>query len=543
MDFECESGNCGSTSFRVGDDGYTYCSEGHRQLSRGTQFAEENEGAPQFGRKARRLGEEEEAIDTALTGKRAFEHYLLCFQLVLWKQVHWLISVKSFPVEFETMVRDLWALRLQTLQSRATYESESEAEHSSQLWSSQSEAEATDASTKRKSRRSKIDAIPQLVDAVSLCYIGSLLLRLPVAVNDYHQWIASGDLIYYRAVTTLSPSMKLRLPFNFSQALDPQNILKASSLHKAVIDNITAYSSSFGMRVPPLNHILLLYRWMGDLALPLEVYAAVLRIAKLIDVHFDYEVEGQRRPARFLVLRLAEAKLMSLIVVATKLLFPMDGGKRYPRKPTELAALAMDWSIWTSSREQHEQSEKDTQRLGYEDALRISESDVLEMSDDKLDDYMDWYGSTFAVEHVREHGRASKEAEFRRAMFRYFPIDRAPGETEQEAREEQVSDDLTRLRGDRIKEVQSALKPLRVRQDGDTMRDGEVIQRPGSHYKRFRSVNELSGYAEEFYKEAAKVSGLGLDSLVRAVFTMEKRIEDLEAKARKADQSSHMVEG
>lgn len=33
MDVECETGNCGSTSFHVEDDGYTYCTEGHRQLS------------------------------------------------------------------------------------------------------------------------------------------------------------------------------------------------------------------------------------------------------------------------------------------------------------------------------------------------------------------------------------------------------------------------------------------------------------------------------------------------------------------------------
>jgi len=32
MDLECEYGNCGSRAFHVGDDGYTYCSEGHRQL-------------------------------------------------------------------------------------------------------------------------------------------------------------------------------------------------------------------------------------------------------------------------------------------------------------------------------------------------------------------------------------------------------------------------------------------------------------------------------------------------------------------------------
>ena len=43
----------------------------------------------------------------ALSGKRAFEHYLLCFQLVLWKQVYWLLHVKNLPAEFEVCYRAL----------------------------------------------------------------------------------------------------------------------------------------------------------------------------------------------------------------------------------------------------------------------------------------------------------------------------------------------------------------------------------------------------------------------------------------------------
>ena len=57
--------------------------------------------------------------------------------------------------------------------------------------------------------------------------------------------------------------------------------------------------------------------------------------------------------------------------------------------------------------------------------MQIQEKDVLGMSDDKLDDYMDWYGSVFAEETVREKGRIGKEAEFRRALLRIFPVERA----------------------------------------------------------------------------------------------------------------------
>lgn len=433
------------------------------------------------------------------------------------------------------MVRNLWGLRLQTLQSRANHDSEGESEHGSQLYSSQSEGDATDTTTKSRARKSKTESMPQLVDALSLCYIGCLLLRLPTSVGDFHAWAASGELIFYRAVAALAQPMRQRLPFNYSQALDPQKVLRPSSLQKAILANIGAFRTSFGMLTPPVNHVLLLYRWVRDLALPLEIYAAVLRIASMLDVDFSYEADPQRRGSKLVVLRLAEVKLMALVVIATKLLFPMDGVKRYPRRPTELSALAMDWAAWTAARKTFDDSVKDAEKLGYEDALRVSEHEVLEMSNDKLDDYMDWYGSTFTTEEVREAGRAGKDAEFRRAMFRLFPVGRPEKQNDEDESGEQDLDVTSRLRENRLKAVQAALKPLRVKQDDDYMREGETMYRPGSKYKRYRDVSEISGYAEDFYKEAARVCALSVEGLVQGVFSMEKRLEDWEETARKQE--------
>lgn len=403
------------------------------------------------------------------------------------------------------------------------------------MFSSQSEGEATDTTVKRKTRRGKVDAVPQLVDALSLCYIGSLLLRLPTTVYDLWRWVASGELVYYRAVRTLSMPMKQRLPFNFNQALDPQTTLQASVLHRAALDNIVAYRQSYGMLTPPLNQTLILYRWIGYLALPLEVYAAVFRITRMLKIDFSYDIEAGKRRPRLRVLRLAEAKLMALLVIATKLLFPLDNMKRYPRKPTELSALAMDWSAWSAARDEHDQAVKHDERLGYEDALRISENDVLEMSTDKLDEYMDWYGSTITNEEVREKGRAGKEAEFRRAMFCYFPTDR-PTEQTGETGQQAVIENSASHQEDRVKEVQASLKPIRVLEDDDAHNKGEPIHRPGSDYKRYKDVSELSGVAEEFYKETAKLSGISIDMLVQCVFSMERRLQEWEESSRRGSQ-------
>jgi RNA polymerase I-specific transcription initiation factor RRN7 len=361
-----------------------------------------------------------------------------------------------------------------------------------------------------------------------MCYIGSLLLRLPVTVGDLYAWAASGDLIYYRAVRAVSESMKMRLPFNYHRILDPQDILSPGAVQQAVLENITAFDCAFGMATPPINHILILYRWIRTLALPLEVYSATLRLAKLLDLIFVYDIQA-KRSSRYRVLQYAEARLMGALVIATKLLFPLDTVKRYPKNPTELSALSMDWSNWSKARAEYNDNIKSKTPLGYQDAMQVQEKDILDMADEKLDDYMDWYGSVFAEETVREKGRVGKEAEFRRALHRLFPIESTVQDTSDamdvDKEAEPVPED------ERLKKVQSSLRPTRVKADVKTTEPG--VKRPGNSYKRYRNIGELDGYAREFYEEAADLVALPLGSLVKCVFILEKRLEKWESNERK----------
>jgi len=120
-------------------------------------------------------------------GPKAFELYLEAYQLILWKQCYWLVHTKGFPAELETIVHDLWALRLQLLKARA--EEPSDTETASHVFSSQSGDEtdtvAEEAKQKRKKPRGK--DVPALVDTLGLCYLATLLLRLPVSLGDVYR--------------------------------------------------------------------------------------------------------------------------------------------------------------------------------------------------------------------------------------------------------------------------------------------------------------------------------------------------------------------
>lgn len=51
-------------------------------------------------------------------GRASTELYLHCYQLVLWKQCYALIHTIGLPSELESVIKDLWALRLQLLKGR-----------------------------------------------------------------------------------------------------------------------------------------------------------------------------------------------------------------------------------------------------------------------------------------------------------------------------------------------------------------------------------------------------------------------------------------
>lgn len=98
---------------------------------RGTVIAEETGEFVQYGRKTRRkdsdgestisrgsgsqffngsLGSANSCVASAFTGADALEQYLLCLQLVLRKQLRWLIDAQRLPEELEVRIRHVQLL-------------------------------------------------------------------------------------------------------------------------------------------------------------------------------------------------------------------------------------------------------------------------------------------------------------------------------------------------------------------------------------------------------------------------------------------------
>lgn len=149
-------------------------------------------------------------MEKVFGGRDAIQLYLQCYQLILWKQTHWLVTVKGYPKELETIVRDLWELRLRVLQGLEEERSEYGTEFGSMTEGDDTDTDGTGyqstASTimsrKRAARMQK--NLPKLIETLGFCYFGILLLRLPTSLGDIFKWATRDEIMYTRAVSEVS---------------------------------------------------------------------------------------------------------------------------------------------------------------------------------------------------------------------------------------------------------------------------------------------------------------------------------------------------
>lgn len=324
-----------------------------------------------------------------------------------------------------------------------------------------------------------------------------------------------GRFPYYRSSKNLPKPMLERLSGEYQLALDPQNLLLPDDVHTATLRLARRYARDYEMVAPPLNTALYLHRYMEELALPLEVYAATRRLERIAKANIAFPTGEQGRSN--IALRYPEVQLVSLIVVATKLLFPFDDIERNPTAATELSALSVQWKDWVAERKN---TDDEPGHLTYGKAFSVTDSDIISMTESSLDQYLEWYAQTLATEGTGEDSRASQDADFKRAMFDMFPVHEERSETSNPIsnREQERS-----ARRARLKSAQASVKARRIVLEQPT--GNADVSRPGMFYRRYRKPEELSGPVKVFYKAAACLAGISMDSIVKAVFLTERKLQ------------------
>lgn len=273
------------------------------------------------------------------------------------------------------------------------------------------------------------------------------------------------------------------------------------------------------MQIPRLNHTLHFYRYVVDLGMPLPVYHAAKKIAEILGWEFRYP-DQNRGKSRVRIIDFPEAQLVGVFVVAVKVLYPFDGVERVPHGLEELGSVVLDWERWSGATEKYDRKlgRATEGRLGYEGAMSVTEDDVLRMSEERIDEYLDWYAGSY-MNDSPVAGR-SREAEFRKYLLDTFPVERS---VKGDVVEDESVNEKAKMK--RLNGVISSMIPRRVVSAQDEDESMAKVLRPGEGYKRYRKVGELPPIAEQFYEAVAKLVGFNLEMLIRTVFLTEMKLE------------------
>ncbi|OTB13211.1 hypothetical protein K445DRAFT_320386 [Daldinia sp. EC12] len=513
---------CGARQWYA-QDAIRYCRNGHRLEG----FAEHEGDEDAFGTQgkvSRKKKEPRKKVAVKLSGDEGRELYLEVLQLILLRQVWWLVREKGFPEDFEEIVRALWALRVRNLPLRESGEGtrkrkgdiseESDGYASSAaLFSSQSEgtgaessaldlSDATTATWAPDARRRW--KLPKLMDSLALCYLGCLVRRLPATTADFCGWAQRGELDFLAAFNNIPRNVRDRLPAEYHRALQVRDHIPAGRLQAAVQELVISFKVNFDTIFPPLNYPPILVKLITELTLPVEVYLVVKCMAEVLKADYSYPVGGKR----IRTMDNPEVRLIALVVVSTKLLYPLDGIGRPPRSRYDPRSISIDWRKWQESM-QDNTTGKSSLRGGEE--YKVTPEEALTMDKEKLDDFMDWFekmwigdGEPKTAERIREP-----------FLGQTRPSDPSnPNKQPENTEMRQI-----RSRYETINNSMKILEPTPY----DPEDSGK--QHSQDFCPVWRTPEELPDAAKVFYEKAASIAAIPLHMLVRGATQVERRLE------------------
>jgi len=133
-----------------------------------------------------------------------------------------------------------------------------------------------------------------------------------------------------------------------------------------------------------------------------EIFHAVKRLLTIYPLTFQYP---STPIPKTLISTYPEVKLMTLILLSTKLLWGMDGTKRIPRDKTEPAAVTPDIRSWERFLADH--------KFQGDSVFDWTDADVFGMSGEELDGYMDWYERTWLVKGKEGAGDKQRKPSYK----------------------------------------------------------------------------------------------------------------------------------
>lgn len=546
----CGIENCKSRLWRI-VNGQRVCQNGHVKEGEVEVGEDEDDFINSQGRvlnlkKKTRSIYDNKSVQFA--GKDANALYLQCVQYILRKQVEWLVESQGLSPQLVRVVKSLWGLYLEDTQFASTVfdnpndndgnENDNVIENDNENGNvndnndnndNDDENDNDDDENERKRPKGKVivDSKVDIIHTPLLCYLGCVLLRIPVYIYDFNRWIYRYQLPYMKGLLLLPPSMVRHLGSPHHIRLTPRTTPTEDKLHEHLQLLVDHFSRLHGLQFPRPNWRPLVFKVVYDLMLPPEVYYAVDKLLfEELKMQLDLPKRATSRNLGEQLVAYPEVMIVAAVVLCTKMCFGLDSVNR-PTVGADMkdspATVAFDVDVWIDL----------VRKLWIEDESfsEADDRDVLYWDKDKLDRYLAWYEDSF-IHPSKKLGTSASESLSvpERRLLSLFPLGRYNDKG-------QVEQDSTGGGGDNGKPsvvprpgimmelnrfLQSTLQSQWT--EGDPT-ETDQDSSPGSRYPSFRieSASNPPPVIDTLCRASARMAAASLSTFRSVLFNLEKK--------------------
>lgn len=411
----CGVSNCPSRLWRI-IDGRRTCQYGH-VMEGDVEFNNDDDDVAGAGVITRRLnlttgatGSFQSSFSASqsqnyqkTTGNKKVEGYeakilfIKCFQFVLRSQTMWLIREKSFPPEFEQVVKLIWIQYLKWLDA-------------SDRGNGNEDNEAPENRLESTTLQLNMPA------AVSVLYMASVHMGLPVYTTDYIKWIAEAKLLYYRANSVLPEQWREKLPNSYLRLLDGGKPPKDGHLLLKVsqVCYRTKFTKNFNSKVRYEGLVLKLVLFA---TLPPEFYFFTVELIRKVDQEDNFKLVEHPKAFFSKFYLWPEVRIMAYFLLTVRWVLLSDR-ETYPLR-------------WILSLSEQSRRPDDSIATDLDDLLtRISSSkddvNVLEWSQNQTSAYLNWFEKSFLPTQPEDANMKLDHRIAQRKLHKIFPIKSEP---------------------------------------------------------------------------------------------------------------------
>ncbi|CAI2166909.1 14706_t:CDS:10 [Funneliformis geosporum] len=230
---------------------------------------------------------------------------------------------------------------------------------------------------RRKDSRSRKDikGLLQLQYLLVILHIGCLWLRLPILIGDIHRWIYDGTLPFLSARQYLPRDIKLHLGSRINK-FEPRVLVLRGVLFDLETRFHDFYKVEYGISFPEINAPPIIYRYVRDLMLPVELYVISKELAQLINLNLFHEFNHNKynnyRPSTL---------LLAIVIIAAKMIYGLDERRRFPGKYDQFTKHFPSFEDWIKSL-------SDMREAVFKKELPFDASDIKEWTNINPDQYI-----------------------------------------------------------------------------------------------------------------------------------------------------------